>query len=296
MFAQLFGYYLLNKNIITAQQLYEVLANKNAAKARLGSMFTDAGYMTAEQVEYIHQEQKHFDKKMGDIAVFLGFLTQDQVKELLAKQSHDDTVLADVLIDKGYITEIEYENLLKAYQQEMGIDGEINEKNLAKDIISIFSLESLPDKDIYADYISLFVRNAIRFIGDDFAFSCIDAKESFSEGCRVSQVIRGKNISINTSIFGEKEVMASFAARYSSKNESACSYSDVGEFLDLQNALYASNKFALDSSKYILEEQTFSEKFMFDNNQQEIVIPLLFIFGNIYIQIYLNKTDKDNKV
>lgn len=290
MFSQLFGYYLLSKNIITAEQLNDVLTNKNSARAKLGSLFTDAGYMTAEQVEYIHQEQKHFDKRMGDIAVFLGFLTEDQVRELLEKQNNDDKILADVLIDKGYITKPEYDNLIKACRQEMGVEGEINEKNLARDIISIFNLDELPDKDIYADYISLFVRNAIRFIGDDFAFSCINAPENFKEGCSVSQVVMGNKRCVQTSICGEKSVLSAFAARYSGKND--CSYEDAGDFLNLQNALYASNKFASDSSKYTLEAQIFAETLQLkDNDEKSVVIPLLFTFGNIYVKINLSKSE-----
>ena len=291
MFSKLFGYYLLSKNIITAEQLNEVLSNKNSARAKLGSLFTDAGYMTEEQVEYVHQEQKHFDKRMGDIAVFLGFLTSTQVRELLEKQNNDDNILADVLIDKGYITRPEYENLLKAYRQEMGVEGEINEKNLARDIISIFSLEESPDKDIYADYISLFVRNAIRFIGDDFAFSCINTVEGFMEGCCVCQSVRGDNVSVETSICGEKAVLSAFASRYSKKSD--CSYEDAGDFLNLQNALYASNKFASDSSKYTLEAQVFSETLKLkDDNEQMVIIPLLFTFGNIYVKISLSRTQQ----
>ena len=37
MFAQLFGYYLLDKNIISTDQLNEALVNKNIYKERLGS-------------------------------------------------------------------------------------------------------------------------------------------------------------------------------------------------------------------------------------------------------------------
>ena len=76
MFAQLFGYYLLDKNIISTDQLNEALVNKNIYKERLGSLFVESGYMTNEQVEYIHSEQKRFDKNMGDLAVFLGFLSR----------------------------------------------------------------------------------------------------------------------------------------------------------------------------------------------------------------------------
>lgn len=284
MFAQLFGYYLLKKNILSAQQLNEALSNMKVYKARLGSLFTDAGYMTREQVEYVHKEQKHFDKRMGDIAVFLGFLTQEQMEELLYKQNNDDVVLAEALIDKGYITSAEYEHLIKAYRQEYGLDGKINEKNLARDIISIFSLEENEHSEIYGDYLSLFVRNMIRFIGDDFAFSCnTEREESETEGF-ISQEIDGHK-KIRITVGGEKSALCAFAARYSGNSAESCQYTEAGDFLNLQNELYAANTLASTGEVLDISQQIYSDKDPFWNSDDKIVIPLLFTFGNIYINI-----------
>ncbi|MBE6901294.1 MAG: hypothetical protein E7478_02360, partial [Ruminococcaceae bacterium] len=65
MFTQLFGHFLLNNNIITAEQLRAALEVKNNTHAKLGAMAIDAGYMTANQVDMVHEEQKRVDKRIG---------------------------------------------------------------------------------------------------------------------------------------------------------------------------------------------------------------------------------------
>ena len=285
MFAQLFGYYLLDKNIISTEQLNEALVNKNIYKARLGSLFTDAGYMTPEQVEYVHREQKRFDKKMGDIAVFLGFLTRKQMEELLDRQDNDDFAFGEALINKGYITRTEYENLLKAYRQELGLTSDINDKNnLKKDIMSIYNLDEDEKTDAYADYVSLFVRNSIRFVGDDFAFSSFNPEREGEQECVICQDISG-NKSYITAVSGSQKAFNVFAARCAGKDTYESSNSDVGDFLSLQNGLYAANTFALNSSKLALGKIQYSENEWIKLGNESLVIPLSFTFGKIYVTI-----------
>lgn len=280
MFAQLFGYYLLNNDIISREQLNEALVNKNIYKSKLGSLFTDAGYMTKEQAEYIHTEQKHFDKKFGDIAVFLGFLTRAQMEELVKRQEQDDMALYDALIAKGYITSSEHKNLLQTFRQELGLTDELSDKDLVRDLINIYELEGNEYKDIYADYVALFVRNAIRFVGDDFAFSSFNPeKEAFQE-CMVSQKIEGK-LSLDVEVYGAVETFEEFSRRYS-ENIGANSVG-IGDFLDLQNALYASNRFAADNLKVTLSSRISDTDRNITTEDKKVVIPLSFTFGKIYL-------------
>lgn len=285
MFAQLFGYYLLDKNIISTEQLNEALVNKNIYKARLGSLFTESGYMTPEQVEYIHLEQKRFDKNMGDLAVFLGFLTRAQMEELLDKQNSGDMALAEALVAKGYITRNEYDNLLKAYRQELGLTSDLSDKNnLKRDIISIYGLDEMKNTDIYADYVSLFVRNSIRFVGDDFAFTSFNPERDTEQECVIWQDISGKQ-QLRTAICGSQKAFNSFASRCAGKDAFDCTNRDVGDFLNLQNGLYAANAFAADSSRLSLGQIDYSQNELIGTDRDKLIIPLSFTFGKIYIYI-----------
>lgn len=286
MFAQLFGYYLLDKNIISTDQLNEALVNKNIYKARLGSLFTESGYMTPEQVEYIHSEQKRFDKNMGDLAVFLGFLTRAQMEELLEKQNSGDMALAEALVSKGYITRAEHDNLLKAYRQELGLTSDLSDQNnLKRDIISIYSLDDRKNTDVYADYASLFVRNSIRFVGDDFAFTSFNPVKDTEQECMVIQDINGSG-SLRTAICGSQKAFSAFAARCAGKDVLDCTNRDVADFLALQNGLYAANAFAADSSRLSLGQIDYAQNELIGTERDKLIVPLSFTFGKIYIYIY----------
>lgn len=276
MFAQLFGYYLLNKNIISPEQLNDALANKNKYAMRFGSLVTNAGYMTAEQVEYVHAEQKRVDRKLGDIAVFMGFLTGSQLDELLIKQQQDDVALADALIAKGYITEVEYGNLIKTFRQELGIDSDINDKNLSRDIANIYELA-----DDHANYISLFVRNVIRFVGDDFALATFNGDKDGKPECFVCQHFTSGS-KAQTGIFGSQKAFSEFTKRYMGRSAESL-YTGPVDFLNLQNGLYSSNMFAEHGRKL-----SFGDVLCTDNkviSDKSIVVPLSFPFGKIYISL-----------
>lgn len=257
MFTQLFGHYLLTNNIITAEQLRAALEAKSSTRVRLGAMAIDAGYMTAVQVEEVHEEQKHVDKRMGDIAVEMGFLTNDQVQELVSKQKTANIVLGQALIDLGYITNQQFEDALSSYKATAAFKGdESGDATFAEDLVSIFDLEDDPDKDFYIEYIMLLTRNAIRFIGDDFVLA----------GCTKNAVVKCAHLSSQdlvgqlgayTAIGADAEAFTKLAARYAvdSSDEEDSDLDEfglfdqvdefveacVGEFLNLQNGLFAVN-------------------------------------------------------
>ncbi len=282
MFAQLFGYYLLKNNVISHEQLNEALVNKNIYKSKLGSLFTDAGYMTPEQAEYIHTEQKHYDKKFGDIAVFLGFLTRVQMEELVKKQEADDIALYETLIAKGYITKSEHENLLKTYRQELGLTDELSDKDLVRDLISIYELDEHVHKEMYAEYIALFVRNMIRFVGDDFAFSGFNAAKESLQECVVSQEIEGGD-HFRIKIYGSEGTFNIFSERFSEKKNLI--FDGVADFLDLQNGLYAANRFASQSLKMKLGKCETKKEVSVETDGNPVIVPFSYTFGKIYLWV-----------
>ncbi len=259
MFTQLFGHYLLNNNVISADQLRAALEVKNNTRAKLGAMAIDAGYMTAAQVDQVHEEQKRVDKRIGDIAVEMGFITAEKVEELLAQQKTANVVLGQALIDLGYLTNTQFEDALNAYKSNASFTGTQSDDALAADIIKILGLEDEKDKDFYVDYIVLLTKNLIRFIGDDFVIAgCVKNAPITCEHISKQDLTNEENkVVANTAVAGGDKAFITIASRYavdSSDDEDgdidefglfdevdefveAC----VGEFLNLQNGLFAVN-------------------------------------------------------
>lgn len=301
MFTQLFGHYLLNKNIITSEQLAKALEVKSNTSAKLGALAIDAGYMNAAQVEEVHSEQKRVDKRIGDIAVEMGFLTHAQVDELLSKQKTANIVLGQALIDLGYLTNQQFEDALSAYKASASFAGDENgDASLAEDLVSIFDLENDEDKDFYIEYIMLLTRNAIRFIGDDFVLAGCTKNTVMKFEHLCSQDLTGK-IGAFTAIGGDAKAFTALAARYavdSSDEEDgdidefglfeqvdefveAC----VGEFLNLQNGLFAVNMSNAHNIELDLTPQT-AETDAAIGLMNGLSVALQFSFGKVEFIVF----------
>ena len=285
MFTQLFGHFLLNKGIVNAEQLGAALEAKNDTRAKLGALAIDAGYMTAEQVEQVHEEQRRVDKRIGDIAVEMGFLTNEQVDELLSKQKTANIVIGQALIDLGHLTNQQFADALAEYKKSSTFtEGEQTDEALSKQLISMFGFDSLADKDFYAEYILLLVRNIIRFIGDDFVFSVCNKRGEVKFPCISSQNVEGA-ISAYTAIAGDEKAFVAIASRYAGEEiTSADEFAEacVGEFLNLQNGLYAVNISNARSIELDLTPQT-AEKNVSVSIDGGICVNLAFSFGNVGI-------------
>ena len=117
MFTQFFGNYLFNEKLVTKQQLIEALEMQKFARAKLGVLAINAGYMTGAQVDEVHAEQQRMDKRFGDIAVDKGYMTEEQVEELLKNQKQSHLVIGQALVDKGYLTNEQFADALAKYKE-----------------------------------------------------------------------------------------------------------------------------------------------------------------------------------
>ncbi len=289
MFTQLFGHYLLNKNYISAEQLQKALEAKNETRVKLGALAIDAGYMTAGQVEKVHEEQKRLDKRIGDIAVSMGFLTEAQVDELLSKQKTANIVIGQTLMDLGFMTNADFEKALAEYKASAGFTGDDNsDESLAENIASVFALDDMSDKDFYVDYLLLFIRNIVRFVGDDFAFAgCVKNPETKNEYL-CSQDISGA-VNAYTAIGGDKAAFYALATRYAGEEVDDDEFAEAcaGEFLNLQNGLYAVNVSNTQNTELDLTPQV-SEKDVTLNMDNGIQVSLAFSFGTLNVIICKN--------
>ncbi len=113
-----FGQYLLEKGIITKEQLLDAVAFQEQQNIKFGVYAMRKGYITKEQLENLLKAQKNSDMKLGELAVKMGYLNPDQVLEIITKQQNDHIYLGTALVMKGYLTKEVLEEELKEYQRE----------------------------------------------------------------------------------------------------------------------------------------------------------------------------------
>lgn len=288
MFTQFFGSYLLNNHLVTSEQLAQALELQKKVHVKLGVLAINAGYMTAEQVDELHQMQMRTDKRIGDLAVEMGYMTPDQVNELLASQKTGYLLLGQALVESGCMTNGQFAIALDSYKGSTKIsEAEFADEKAAsvRSVISDFYGFGLAGTkgDLYADYVSLLLKNIIRFIGDDFTL--LPSSSVPSHACKQGaiQVVKGQD-QFFTAIEASNDAFTAFASRYAqesfTENDEYVKAS-VGEFLNLHNGLFAvntSNSLALELD---LEPQDYESDKTLTGFKNLFIIPIGFPFGTV---------------
>lgn len=287
MFTQLFGNYLLNQRLVSAEQLAEALELQKTTRLKLGVLAINAGYMTADQVEMVHAAQQRVNMRIGDIAVQMGFLTHEHVEELLSSQKSGHLLLGQALVDKGYMTTAQFEQALRSYKAENSItDSDFTSAQADKESVAIrrfYNLDALRNTKYYTEYISLLYNNIIRFIGNDFTpldpepiteYSCMNA---------AVQKITG-TANFVTAIEANDNEYIDFAARYAGEPLNCIdemTNASVGEFLNLQNGLFTVNISNDTGIELKLDPQETSVGAHLENLSEAFRIPFAFPFGTV---------------
>lgn len=247
MYTQFFGNYLLSKEYITNEQLFDALKEKSQKHTRLGTLAIHSGLMTAAEVDSVIVEQTHQDKKFGELTIEMGYLTNEQVKTLLNIQSPDFLLLGQILLDKGIIDNTTLEKIIKDYRHENEIsdlDMVLEDKESVENLIEhFFSETSLKPSALDKMYIELLFNSFIRFVGDDYTPLSAELCENFNADCVVRQDICGE-YAISTYIGMNQTTAINFASRYVKENFSVYDeyvQASLDDFLNLNNGLFTVN-------------------------------------------------------
>lgn len=118
MFINLFGKFLLSKNIITFDQFQSIRKEQARTRVKLGLIAVAEKMLTEKQAEEINRKQAMMDKRFGDIAIEQGYLTLEQVAHLLDRQGNPYLQFGQIATEKGYMTFSQIEDALRQYQEE----------------------------------------------------------------------------------------------------------------------------------------------------------------------------------
>lgn len=287
MYTQFFGNYLLNQKLVTPAQLAEAIEIKSATRLKLGVLAINAGYMTASQVDEVHKAQQKIDKRFGDIAVDLGYLNADQVNELLASQKTGYLLLGQALVDKGYLSNADFENAINEYKNKYKLsdNDKFNDANesISPIVSEFYHFGNLSNAKTLTRYVTLLLKNLIRFIGDDFTPLEATVINNFKCEVITSQSIVG-SFSAYTAIEAREDIFAKFASRYAQEEiTTADDYASavVGEFLNLNNGLFTVNMSNENNIELELEPQNTEKNKVLTFLSSAFRIPIVFPFGTV---------------
>ncbi len=287
MFAQFFGAFLLNKQLVTPEALARAIDEKKNTRMRLGVLAINAGLMTAEQVEHVNVAQQTVDKRFGDLCVEFGYLTQDNVDTLLSESPSDYLLLGQTLVNDNSLTNAQFEDAIKEYKElyqltDDDISGYQNDKLLGL-VKEFYHFNTAENARIYTDYITLLFKNIIRFIGDDFTPQQSTVVKSAEADYVVQQSIVGK-YKADVCICAGKSEYVSIAERFSSdvfENSPEFIDAAVGEFLNVINGLFVVNESNESGTELTLEPQVISVNKEIPLESEGFCIPVTFSFGEV---------------
>lgn len=285
MYTQFFGNFLLEKNLITKEQLIQAIEIQKGEQLRLGTLAVHAGLMTAAEVNHIHALQTQKDKRFGEIAIELGYLTPIQIDKLLSSQKPSYLLLSQALVDLNYLSTEAFAQAMEEYQlmhqlSDLDFSNEQFDK-VALLIARFFTGQFVDDPGCFSSYITLFFNNIVRFIGQDFAPSQVYTTSDLAGDYMATQNITGKYNMI-TGITMDESTLISFASRYAGEEfteNDEFTQAALEDFLNLHNGLFTVNVSNQESIELSLSAPEYQEDACLE--QEVYMIPLDFPFGTI---------------
>ena len=287
MHTQFFGNFLLNKGVITPEQLIEALKIQSSAHKKFGTLAIHSGYMSASEVADVYITQTHYDKRFGELAVELGYLTPEQVDKLLTLQLPNYMLLGQIHVDQKIVTHIELENLITEYKSEYEIyelDMMEEQKSMVDKLLAdLYLPDDLQDTQNILAYITLLFNNLVRFIGEDFTPLNIMTLPEVPTNYCVSQMVDG-SFPFLSALDMDSETAIAFAGRYvDDEFEEFDEYvsASMEDFLNLHNGLYSvnmSNDFSLELH---LQPPACHENTVLATEAPCYLLPVIYAFGTV---------------
>lgn len=275
MFSLFFGSYLVKKNVITKEQFDTVLAYQKTARVKLGLIAVAENLLTTQQADEVNQLQATMDKRFGDIAVEKGYLTDEQVGHLLSLQGNPYLMFTQSVVDHNILTLEQVNELLAAYQSEHSFHDEDMDALKSGDIDLITPLFVKIPEPYYYEYISLMVRNLVRFVTTEICFDAAYCTNSYSAGHMAIQELKGEH-AIFVSLAGEGDALLKIAVPYGKEEFEAVdedSYDAVCEFINCVNGLFAS-KLSHDNVDVDMLPPAFRDDAKLDTDSSFYVLPM----------------------
>lgn len=103
MAAKFFGQFLLEKGLLSSEQLLSALDFQRRSNPVLGELAESMGLLSSADVQRISDQQRTEDARFGDIALKLGLLDAAQLDALLAEQNARRKLFGEILVEQGML-------------------------------------------------------------------------------------------------------------------------------------------------------------------------------------------------
>lgn len=280
MIASIVGNYLKDKDLLSEEQLYDLLLEHRKVRAKLGTIAVSEGLMTQEEAERINRLQAIMDMRFGDIAIEEGYLTEGQVESLLKKQGNAYMGFAQALENQRLMLVEQLEQILVDFQYDNNFTASDIETLKSDDVDQILRLFLPLEGEKYEKIASIAIRTLMRLIDADICIerAYITQRKEVENGAM--QKVTGR-LGFTTGMVGNGNALCNAATVYGQETFNTVdedALDAIGEIVNCINGLAATSLEHLDSTldlcppeySAVLEEVTAEEM---------LVLPLR-ILGN----------------
>ena len=244
MFSQLFGNYLIEKEIIKKEEYEAAIEKQLSVRVKLGTIAIAEGLLTEDEVNTINKLQMQFDKRFGDIAIEKGLLTFEQIGDLLDKQGNPYMQFIESLTQCTKLSATVLDKTLSAFQKEKGFSDSDMAALKNDDLDSLIPIFAFSAKPHVTDLTALVVRNINRFITRDFYIGKIKHVDSFDYCNLAGQKTVGKDsIYLAFADADNNGAFTMLASNFSGEEYTKAdgnAFDAVCEFINVNSGLYAS--------------------------------------------------------
>ena len=241
MFEQHFANYLLEEQRISKEQYSLVRERQTGARVKLGLIAVAEKLLTNEQAEKLNALQRRTDRRFGDLAVENGYLSAEQVDKLLEMQGNPYLQMVQILAENGILTMEQIENALCDYQSEYGFSSDDLQVLKSGNLDLIVPLFVQTGNALATKYISLAIRNIIRFINNQPLIGTMNKVTTYSFGNLAYQETTGDhNLWLGLASQGDQlaEIASPFAKESFAKMDEDA-FDSVCEFINCINGLFS---------------------------------------------------------
>ena len=241
MFANIFGGYLVRKNIITEDEFLRIKMQLDKTRVKLGLIAVSERLITEEQADEINNKQAMMDRRFGDIAISLGYLTPVQVERLLALQGNQYMRFCQSAIDNEILTLEQIEGALDYFKKENGFTFADMESVKSGDVDRILPL-FLPDipEGPYKELMAVTFRCINRLASDDISLKRGYTTSNFQTGAVAMQEIVGE-YKVTNAFSGDDKGILAIAEAFAKEFFEAVDINaldSVGEFVNISDGLF----------------------------------------------------------
>ncbi len=241
MFANIFGGYLVRKNIISEDEFLRIKMQLDKTRVKLGLIAVSERLITEEQADEINNKQAMMDKRFGDIAISLGYLTPVQVERLLALQGNQYMRFCQSAIDSGILTLEQIEGALDYFKKENGFTFADMESVKSGDVDRILPL-FLPEipEGPYRELMAVTFRCINRLASDDISLKRGYTTSNFQTGAVAMQEIVGE-YKVTNAFSGDDKGILAIAEAFAKEFFEAVDINaldSVGEFVNISDGLF----------------------------------------------------------